>query len=1158
MHQALVEDWDDLVEMEDEQEQEQRSREEKDDPELATRLNRFRVNLLVSHAPGAPAPVVYDTNPTYPSLFGYLERRARFGALLTDFTRIRAGSLHRASGGVLVVRAADLLTDPIIWERMKRVLREQRIGAEDPLGPLGLYATSLRPAPVPLRVRVVLVGSPELYATLLDADPDFAALFRVKVEVDALIPRTPRSLVALDAYLMAMARERAWGRFDREARAQLLDLATHLSTDREKLALILSPLEETMAFASALAAARATGGDADDAGPTSATDPEGAPKAPFRASIPPPAVSLISKKDIQDAWLERRERAGSAERHIREITLRGEVALETRGSRVGVVNGLSVFSAGDVEFGQPMRITAVVGIGREGIIDVEREAQLGGSIHTKGVAILRGYLARMFGQERPLSLRAQLAFEQSYGEIDGDSASSSELFAVLSALADVGIDQGVAVTGSVNQLGEMQAIGGVCAKIEGFFDLCKARGPDGRAGRARASSQPAPPGAPRRRGRRDFQGAVSRLRGRDGGPGDRGPDRASRGAARRERAIPRVERVRPGRAPDHRDGRAAARGGGPRAPRGRRVARGGRGGRRHRRRQRSHPCKAVGPSRSAQGAAALGFFALAARARYDRPAMTRVLAIGCLLLAPGCAGGARVDRAYDGHVVAGRAIEPEAYAAFLTGAMAESSGQGLDALVAYEHAAHLDPRSPEIWTRVGAVRCADRPGDPLAGEAFGRALAIDGRYAGAWAAKARCAAARNDAADMLEAARHAAELDPSADGANALLSRAGGAVRDANTRDVLIALTATARDRVAAWDALASWAASSGDVALWARALETLVQIAPSRRDAVARAAEELAGAGEMGEARAVAAAAADAGDAPMAEGRSPLAARLAVDEAIGRGNADSLRRRATRARVTLEEAGARALLAGQRDLAREVVTEVTRADPDAVGSRLVLAACDRRDLVGAAWEARRHGAWMSGAGLVAFGAAALHAISPEEARATLAAVTHGPVVAGDDRVVRRAVELASRGTLDLGSLPPDGLVELAALRGEGSGEGLSLPDRRVLDARHEYLANALADPLGPRTKELGDRLASIAASDPVVAAAAVLVQIAVGAPIAAGAPGALLMRDPGDPLLVATALRLANKTGDSDVATRARATLTALGSDSRQGDDSTKRGAAF
>jgi predicted ATP-dependent protease len=481
VHLALVEDWDDLVEIEDDNEQEQRTREERDDPELATRLNRFKVNLLVSHEPGSPAPVVYDTNPTYPSLFGYLERRARFGALLTDFTRIRAGSLHMASGGVLVVRAADLLTDPIIWERMKRILREQRIGAEDPLGPLGLYATSLRPVPVPIRVRVVLVGPPELYATLLDADPDFASLFRVKVEVDPIIPRTPKSVAALDAYLMAMATEREWGRFDRGARAHLLDLATRLSGDREKLAIILSPLEETMAFASALATAKATGHDGPARADGDGAEPEPGER-PFRASIAPPPVSLVTAADIQAAWLERRERAGSAERHIREITLRGEVALDTSGSRVGLVNGLSVFSAGDVEFGQPMRITAVVGIGREGLIDVEREAQLGGSIHTKGVAILRGYLARMFGQERPLSLRAQLAFEQSYGEIDGDSASSSELFAVLSALADVGIDQGVAVTGSVNQLGEMQAIGGVCAKIEGFFDLCKARGLNGAQG----------------------------------------------------------------------------------------------------------------------------------------------------------------------------------------------------------------------------------------------------------------------------------------------------------------------------------------------------------------------------------------------------------------------------------------------------------------------------------------------------------------------------------------------------------------------------------------------------------------------------------------------------------------------------------------------------
>jgi predicted ATP-dependent protease len=295
-------------------------------------------------------------------------------------------------------------------------------------------------------------------------------------------------LIGLDSYLMNMAAERDWGRFDRSARARLLDLATRLAGDREKLALALSPLEETMAFACTLATARSDEPpppEKDGARETLevSTDRKGnSEPRPFRASIPPTSMVVVSAEDIDVAWRERRERLGAMERQIRELAIRGEIAVDTAGERVGVVNGLSVFSAGDVEFGQPMRITAVVALGKEGIIDVEREAQLGGSIHTKGVAIIRGYLSRLFGQERPLSLRAQIAIEQSYGEIDGDSASSAELFAVLSALADVPIHQGIAVTGSVNQLGELQAIGGVCAKIEGFFDLCASRGLDGKQG----------------------------------------------------------------------------------------------------------------------------------------------------------------------------------------------------------------------------------------------------------------------------------------------------------------------------------------------------------------------------------------------------------------------------------------------------------------------------------------------------------------------------------------------------------------------------------------------------------------------------------------------------------------------------------------------------
>jgi predicted ATP-dependent protease len=474
---ALIEDWSDLVEPEKSEKGEED--EGPDDPEHASRLARFQVNLLVTHEPGSPPPVLYETNPTYPNLFGYLERRAKFGALLTDFTRIRAGALQKASGGVLVVRVADLMADPIIWERVKRVLRERQIGAEDPLGPLGLYATTLKPVPVPIRVRVILVGTAEMYAALLDADPDFAALFRVKVEIEPSIARTPESLGLLDGYLMAMAQHREWGEFDRAARARLLDHATRLAGDREKLSLCLAPLEETAAFASAIASARATIAKLEAELASHDDDDD---LAPVSLSIPPAKGTIVTAADVDQAWRERRERAGAAERNIRELTIRGEVSVDTSGSRVGVVNGLSVLSMGDVEFGQPMRITAVIALGREGIIDVEREAQLGGSIHTKGVAILRGYLGRVFGQERPLSIRAQLAFEQSYGEIDGDSASSAELFAVLSALADVGIDQGIAVTGSVNQLGEVQAIGGVCAKIEGFFDLCNARGLTGTQG----------------------------------------------------------------------------------------------------------------------------------------------------------------------------------------------------------------------------------------------------------------------------------------------------------------------------------------------------------------------------------------------------------------------------------------------------------------------------------------------------------------------------------------------------------------------------------------------------------------------------------------------------------------------------------------------------
>ncbi len=522
-----------------------REEEETTDPEIATRLSRFAVNVFVTHGPeielGAPTagangdsmappsaeaggetsaktnaarpgdaeatadegeldepslPVVFEDNPTFANLFGYLERRVRLGALVSDFTRIRPGALHKASGGVLVLRAADVLGDALAWDRLKRVLRARAVGHEDPIGPMGLYATTLRPRPCPIATKVVLVGPHDLYATLLEADPDFGSLFRVKVEIPPSITRVPENIRAMDAHLCQVATARGWGPLDRGARARALDYAVRLAEDQRRLTLALQPIEEALAFATVIAIERSERQPHVAARlgrkhrQRASEPPPAMPASPRldqgRSLPPPPPPHLehdgVIASDLDAAWQERRDRSASAERELREMVVEGEVLVLTEGQTVGAVNGLSVLSAGDVQFGHPMRITAVVSLGTEGLIDVEREASLGGALHTKGVAILRGFLSGTFGQERPLALRAQIAFEQSYGEVEGDSASSTELYAILSALADVPINQSIAVTGSVNQFGEVQAIGGVTAKIEGFFDLCAARGLTGQQG----------------------------------------------------------------------------------------------------------------------------------------------------------------------------------------------------------------------------------------------------------------------------------------------------------------------------------------------------------------------------------------------------------------------------------------------------------------------------------------------------------------------------------------------------------------------------------------------------------------------------------------------------------------------------------------------------
>jgi len=527
------------------------------------------------------------------------------------------------------------------------------------------------------------------------------------------------------------------------------------------------------------------------------------------------------------------------------------------------------------------------------------------------------------------------------------------------------------------------------------------------------------------------------------------------------------------------------------------------------------------------------------------------------LLAVGCLHPGSVQRAYEGDVVEGRFIEPDAYASYLRGAIAQAQGHAPDAIAAYMLAAHLDPASPEPWTRIAEVRCAaDARGEAAEAERdVSHALDLDPGYARAWVARARCAEARGDVATQRDAAARAVALDPAGDGANVLLARAAGAsgaavagegAPVASVREALVALTVTARDPAIAWSALAQWAEAHGDVALWSRALVELTRAAPERRDALAHAAEELAGVGYVPEARAVAAAALEASQVPL-PASLPLAARLAVDHAIARRDGAAVRRLATRGRLSLDEAAGRAVLAGEPALARDLAAPLAAADPRALGARLVLAVVDGRDLVGASRPTGAE-APASSAALVAFAAAALREGASPEMRARLVALPRAPIVAGDDRVVRAAVDLVSRGGLPAAALPPDGLVELAVVDGSASLPAAA-PDDPRLDPRHRYLALALSHPETAAVRELGQRLRAVAGVDPVVAVAAATLLLASPAPVAPDVPRALLARNPADPLLAAAALRLAERAGDTDVARRARATLSALGQVPRRVD---------
>ncbi|MEZ5812337.1 MAG: AAA family ATPase [Rhizobiaceae bacterium] len=417
------------------------------------RLRQYGVNVIVGEedGDGRGAPVVVETNPTYRNLIGHIEHISQMGALVTDFTLIKSGALHRANGGYLVVDARQLLMQPGAWEALKRVLKDGEIRVTSLGEQFSLVSTvSLDPDPIPLSVKVVLIGDRMIYYMLHALDPDFASLFKVSADFDDDIDRTDDAARQYAAMIATIAEREKLATLSPDGLARMIDETARFAADAEKLSLQVETVTDILREADHWA--RDGGGD------------------------------RIGADAIARTIAERRRRAGRLRERMHEAVTRDIVLIDTSGEAVGQVNGLSVLSPGDQRFGTAARITARVRMGAGKLVDIEREVKLGGPLHSKGILILSGFLSARYALDAPMALWASLVFEQSYGGVDGDSASSAELYALLSALSGVAIDQSFAVTGSVNQMGEVQAIGGVNEKIEGFFDICSARGLTGRQG----------------------------------------------------------------------------------------------------------------------------------------------------------------------------------------------------------------------------------------------------------------------------------------------------------------------------------------------------------------------------------------------------------------------------------------------------------------------------------------------------------------------------------------------------------------------------------------------------------------------------------------------------------------------------------------------------
>ncbi len=406
-------------------------------------FRKYRVNVFVDNSNLDGAPVVRETNPNLHNLVGRVEHQAQFGALVTDFNMIKPGALHAANGGFLMLEARDLLTRPFAWDALKRTLKTREIRIEDIGQQLGYTATAtLDPAPIPLRAKIVIVGEPYLYYLLYALDPDFQELFKVQADFDTVEDRTPQAELLYARFIAHICRLDGSPHFSAEAVARVIEHASRLVADQEKLSTRFMVVVDLVR------------------------------EAVFWTTRRKKTARVVSAADVRKAIEERVRRSARIEERVREMITEGTILVDTAGSVVGQVNGLAVSAVGDHSFGRPSRITATARLGSGDVVDIEREVAMGGPTHSKGVMILAGFLGARYAADRPLSLTARLVFEQSYSGVDGDSASSAELYAILSALSGLPIHQRFAVTGSVNQRGQVQAIGGVNEKIEGFFDVC--------------------------------------------------------------------------------------------------------------------------------------------------------------------------------------------------------------------------------------------------------------------------------------------------------------------------------------------------------------------------------------------------------------------------------------------------------------------------------------------------------------------------------------------------------------------------------------------------------------------------------------------------------------------------------------------------------------